>query len=275
MRLIPSRRMFACSCACLFLLGTLPNIARADDDDDDDRGHRGRRSCKITTFDFFWSGQIAGFAVNGRFSYDANAIPDNGIVREDDLLFLDVSFFDPQGNLLRTYKNNQDKTRFPTVNVAFDTLSQRLLQDGTWNVDDDDLRFRNGFLMGEGSPDLRGMPGTQRGLAFWSRPRDTAVPHLHVDDWDLDNGDPVGDGEFGFPIGFSSHEDVAFFTRTTQNRIDDGRVGEAYFDPENEVNRLATDFEAVGDRVRIVPAKASLDDVRAFRECRSRARRNR
>ena len=125
-------------------------------------------------------------------------------------------------------------------------------------------------MMGEGNPDLRGVPGAQEGLAFWSRPRDEVIPHLHVDDWNDENGD----GEFGFPIGFSSHEDVAFFARTTQNRIDTGRVGEAYYleDANGEVivNELASDFDAVGRRVRVVRAKRSSLLWRDYRRCRRR-----
>ena len=226
------------------------------------------RSCSVEAYDFYWSGQIAGFIVNGRFSYKENDVADNGIVREDDLLSFDVSFFDPQGNLLRTYRDNHDPDRYPTFNFAFDSLTKEILQDGTWSVDDDNRRFRNGFLMGEGSPDLRGQPGTQVGLAFWSRPGDDKVPHLHVDDWDLDNG-VLGAGEFGFPIGFSSHEDVSFLYKTTQNRIDTGRVGTAYFDADNGVNNLATDVEAFGPRIKVVAAKKSPKELRAYLRCRS------
>ena len=101
-----------------------------------------------------------------------------------------MSFYDPQGVHLRTYSDNHlrpvDSSGNPYVNFAFDTLSQELLQDGTFNVDDDIHRYRNGFVFGEGDPAMRTSPttgGVQSGLAFWSRPADNKTPHLHVDDW--------------------------------------------------------------------------------------------
>lgn len=136
--------------------------------------HASGRSCSVAAYDFTWGGQVAGFIVRGRFSYNGARVPANGIVREEDLLALDVSFYDPQGNLLRTYFDNHiqpvDANGDPYVNFAFDTLTEQLLQDGTYNVDDEELRFRNGFVIGEGKPGLRGEPGSQTGLAFWSRP---------------------------------------------------------------------------------------------------------
>ncbi|MEM7138470.1 MAG: hypothetical protein AAF500_17960 [Myxococcota bacterium] len=230
------------------------------------------RSCSVAAYDFSWRGQFAGFIVKGRFSYDANATPANGIVREEDLLALDLSFYDPQGNLLRTYKDNHeypvDDNGDPYANFAFDALTEQLLQDGTWKVDDDESRFRNGFIMGEGNPDLRSERGVQSGLAFWSRPGDDKVPHLHVDDWDDDNGD----GEFGFPIGFSSHEDAGFLTKTTQDRIDTGKVGESYYQEDGDgnvvLNKLESDVGALGERVRVVRAKPDRLLWRDYRRCR-------
>ncbi|MEM8827925.1 MAG: hypothetical protein AAGE96_01040 [Cyanobacteria bacterium P01_G01_bin.19] len=175
----------------------------------------------VVTHEFSWTGQIAGFSVEGEFSYDAGQSYEAGIVREDDLLSLDVSFFDPDGNLLRTYTDAQNKDLYPTVNFAFDTATEQILQDGTWDVDDDVNLERNGFMLGEGNPDLRGEVGVQSGLAFWTRPSDDKLPHLHVDDWD---------DELGFPIGYSTHEDVSFPTLTVADLIDNGKVGETYLD---------------------------------------------
>jgi broad specificity phosphatase PhoE len=175
----------------------------------------------VVTYDFSWTGQIAEFSVEGEFSYDASQSYEAGIVREDDLLSLDVSFFDPDGNLLRTYTDAQNKDLYPTVNFAFDTETGEVLQDGTWDVDDDVNLERNGFMLGVGNPDLRGEIGVQSGLAFWTRPSDDKLPHLHVDDWD---------DELGFPIGYSTHEDVSFPTLTVADLIDNDRVGETYLD---------------------------------------------
>lgn len=269
MRLFEPKRVFAGVFASLLLMGSQIPAAHADDDDKDKDRDRSRL-CSVAAYEFYWSGQFAGFIVNGRFSYNEDRVPDNGIVREEDLLSFDVSFYDPQGNLLRTYEDNHDKDRYPTFNFAFDTLTKEILQDGTWKVDDNNRRFRNGFLMGEGNPDFRGQPGVQVGLAFWTRPSDDKVPHLHVDDWDLDNG-IRGAGEFGFPIGFSSHEDASFLYKTTQERVNTGKVGATYFDAANGVNELATDLEAFGPRVKVVPAKRSARDLRNYlKRCRGR-----
>lgn len=116
------------------------------------------RGCSVDAYEIYWSGQFAGFIVNGRFSYNARAVPANGILREQDLLALDVSFYDPEGNLLRTYADNQrlpiDDDGRSYLNFAFDPLTKRLLHKGTWHVDDDNNHFRNGVMMGEGSPAL-------------------------------------------------------------------------------------------------------------------------
>ncbi len=222
--------------------------------------HAHHRSCSVEAYNFFWSGQIAGFMVNGRFSFNGNAIPENGIIREGDLLSLDVSFYDPKGRLLRTYKDNQrkpvDSSGNPYLNFAFDTITRTLLQDGTWKVDDDG-RYRNGFMMGEGNPDLRNVPNSQTGLAFWSRPADDKVPHLHVDDWADQLIDP--DTGLPYPTAFSSHEDVAFIYETTQQLLD--KPGKVKIDP------VATDVGAFGEKVRVMKADRSYKDRRDYIRC--------
>jgi D-alanyl-D-alanine carboxypeptidase len=180
------------------------------------------------TFDFDWTGQIAGFRVEGEFTYDANQTYEDSIVREEDLLDFDISFFDPAGNLLKTYEDNH--LTFPEFNFAFDTDTQEILQDGFYLGED-------GFNFGEKKPVGDGFSG----LSFWSRPEFNAQgqvppPHVHIDDWA---------DEFGFPLGFSSHEDVAFFTRTTAQLIETGRVGEAY------LNQLQDSLDEAGQRIRV------------------------
>ena len=233
----------------------------------------GGRSCIVQAYEFSWTGQFAGFMVNGRFSFDGNAVDETGIVREQNLLAIDVSFYDPLGNHLRTYYDNQDLSKYPTFNFAFNTRTRQILQNGTWKTDNDpdDLNlFRNGFMMGEGDPDLRHQEywGSQTGLAFWSRPGDDKVPHLHVDDWN----DVNGDGEFGFPIGFSSHEDAGFMTKTTQDRADTGKIGPAYYEEDETsgevlTNNLASDFGAFGQWIQVVPARKSRLDRRDYLRC--------
>ena len=256
MRMFEPSKVFAGFLAILFLMGG--NVLTA---------HAGGRSCKLATFNFHWGGQIAGFMVNGRFSYNKKDVPANGIVREENLLSLDVSFYDPHGNLLRTYADNHkspvDENGVPYLNFAFDTITEQILQTGSFDVDDDNRRYRNGFTMGEGTPALRSSPGSQTGLNFWTRSNDNSPPHLHVDDWN----DGTGAGEFGFPIGYSSHEDIAFLTRTTQDLIDTpgtqptgSKVGATYYDEAAGVDELASHPEEIGQRVQVVRAKVSFRD---------------
>ncbi|MEL6383139.1 MAG: serine hydrolase domain-containing protein [Cyanobacteria bacterium J06626_18] len=180
----------------------------------------------IVTYEFEWTGQIAEFSVEGEFSFDLSQTYVDGIVREEDLESFDIDFFDPDGNLLRTYEDNH--LTFPEFNFAFDTNTQELLQDGFFLGPE-------GFNFGEKTPAGDGFSG----LNFWSRPEfnsqgQVPPPHVHIDDWA---------DEFGFPIGFSSHEDVAFFTRTTAELIETGRVGETYLDG------LQGSLEELGSRV--------------------------
>mmetsp|Transcript_38298 Transcript_38298/g.86168 ORF Transcript_38298/g.86168 Transcript_38298/m.86168 type:complete len:282 (-) Transcript_38298:68-913(-) len=210
-------------------------------------------------YEFFWRGQFAGFVVKGSFLFDAADVPANGIVREENLLKLDVSFYAPNGTLLRTYEDNHknptDDEGKPYLNFAFDVHAEEIFQDGTWNVDDNELKYRNGFMMGEGKPSQRKENGSQEGLAFWSRPSDDKTPHLHVDDWN----NQEGVGQYEFPIGFSSHEDASFHYQTTTQRIATGKVGEAYYQENNGtvvVNKLASDLDAFGQPLRV---RASYD----------------
>ncbi|MEL6137142.1 MAG: PEP-CTERM sorting domain-containing protein [Cyanobacteria bacterium J06628_6] len=172
-------------------------------------------SAVVFTFD--WSGQIAGFSVSGDFGYDETQSYTDGIVRTNNLDFLNISFFAPDGTLLRTYDNNHLD---PGVNFNFDTNSEEILQSGSYNEPD-------GLSIGGVNYDRESGndPAMAEGLSFWSKPPRSSTPHLHIDDWA---------DEFGFPIGFSSHEDVSFPTRTTQELIDTGRVGEAYLPPNGQ-----------------------------------------
>jgi hypothetical protein len=131
---------------------------------------------------------------------------------------------------------SENHLNFLGFNFAFDTRSREILQDGTYNTPE-------GILIGAGDPALRNDPSPLPGLAFWSDPRDDALPHLHFDDWT---------DAFGFPIGFSSREDVAFLTRPTQQRLDTGRVGSAY------VDNLASGLDELGQRITVVPAPPTL-----------------
>ncbi|MBE9064667.1 hypothetical protein IQ256_27330 [cf. Phormidesmis sp. LEGE 11477] len=59
------------------------------------------------------------------------------------------------------------------------------------------------------------------GLNLWSKSKETSPSLMHLDDWSR---------SLGFPIGYSTHEDIAFLTRTTAELIETGEVGDAYLD---------------------------------------------
>ncbi|MEL7406171.1 MAG: hypothetical protein AAFN00_04310 [Cyanobacteria bacterium J06558_2] len=182
-------------------------------------------------FDFSWTGQIAGFSVEGQFSYDANQSFIEGIVREEDLLSFDISFFDPDGNLLRTYEDNH--LTFPEFNFAYDTTVGEILTDGIFTEPD-------GFNVGEKTAVGE---DSFTGLNFWSKSKETSPSLLHIDDWS---------DEFGFPLGYSSHEDIAFLTQNIAELIETGKVGESYLDEVQD--RL----DEVGQPIVVTPA---VDEV--------------
>ncbi|MEO0538918.1 MAG: PEP-CTERM sorting domain-containing protein [Cyanobacteria bacterium P01_A01_bin.123] len=195
---------------------------------------------EASEFNFDWIGQIAGFQVSGDFGYDETQSYLDGIVRTDDLDFLNISFFAPDGTLLQTYTNNHLD---PGVNFNFDTSTQEILQAGSYNEPD-------GLNLGAPNFDFESGndPALASGLSFWSKPPRSSTPHLHIDDWA---------DEFGFPLGFSSHEDVSFPTRTTQELIDTDRVGAAYLPPNGQP---VTPLNEAGQfaQVAAVPEPVSL-----------------
>ncbi|MEO1300428.1 MAG: PEP-CTERM sorting domain-containing protein, partial [Cyanobacteria bacterium J06636_16] len=68
-----------------------------------------------------------------------------------------------------------------------------------------------------------GEPMGATGLNFWSAapaPDDEPIPHVHLTDF----GDEFPD----LPIGFGSHLDVAFFTRTRAQLLDDPGAGDQF-----------------------------------------------
>lgn len=162
-----------------------------------------------SVYQFNWTGQVAGFSASGQFSFDGSQAYTDNIVREDDLDSFDVSFFDPNGTLLKTYKDNHQN--FDDFNFAFNTNSMEILQSGKF-------ADPGGLNIGEKTSDGS---GGYTGLALWSRSKDTSPALMHIDDWS---------NEFGFPLGYGSHEDVSFYTRTTQQLIDTGKMGQYYLD---------------------------------------------
>ena len=126
-------------------------------------------------FNFDWTGQIAGFSVSGSFSYDEIQSYSDGIVRTSDLDFLNISFFAPDGTLLRTYENNHLD---PGVNFNFVTSTKEILQTGSYNEP-------TGLNLGAINYDRESGndPAMAEGLSFWSKPPRSDTPLLHIDDW--------------------------------------------------------------------------------------------
>ncbi len=161
---------------------------------------------QAVTFNLDWTGQTLGYKASGSFSYDETKNYVDGIVRKDNLESFNIAFFDPKGNLLQKFTDNQ---RTPDFNFNFDTKTGQILQDGLWNTDD-------GISIGG---------ERNKGLNFWSIPNpgrltfsdDQPSPHVHLDDWENEFPD--------LPRGLFEHLDVAFFTRTTAEVLNDPQAG--------------------------------------------------
>ena len=193
-----------------------------------------------TVFNFEWTGQIAGFSAEGEFSYDEeDESIEDGIVREEDLTSFDISFYDPEGNLLKTYEDNH--LTFDEFNFAFDTETNEILQNGVYFGP-------TGLNVGEktavGDDEFTG-------LNLWSIPPynpkgEVPPPHLHFDDW--------GD-EFDFPSAFRYHEDIAFFTRDNEELLETGNVGETY------VEQVQDNPDEEGERIEVTPVEESESQI--------------
>ena len=166
------------------------------------------------TFRTEWTGQILGHRAEGTFSYDEDRASPDGIVRRDDLTDFDISFFDPAGELIKTFEDNH--LTYEGFNFNFDTQTQEILQDGFFDEP-------NGIDIGEYTLvfDETGEAVGATGLNFWSAapaPDGEPIPHVHLTDF----GDEFPD----LTIGFGSHLDVAFFTRTRAQLLDDPAAGD-------------------------------------------------
>ncbi|NES87793.1 MULTISPECIES: PEP-CTERM sorting domain-containing protein [Okeania] len=169
---------------------------------------------QAVTFQLSWTGQILGYRAEGSFSYDETKDYDNGIVRKDDLESFDIAFFDPEGNLIQEFIDNH--LTYPDFNFNFDTTTGTILQDGFFDEP-------NGIDIGEYvliDPANR----LADGLNFWSAAPigsdGFAIPHVHLTDFGNDFPD--------LEIGFRRHLDVAFFTRTTAQLLDDPAAGDEF-----------------------------------------------
>ena len=169
---------------------------------------------QAATFRLAWTGQILGYSAEGRFRYDDAQTYENGIVRGEDLEVFDIAFYDPQGNLIKAFEDNH--LTHPGFNFNFDTQTGEILQDGFFDEP-------NGIDIGEYTVlfDEAGESIGATGLNFWSAapaPDGEPIPHVHLTDF----GDEFPD----LPVGFGSHLDVAFFTRTRAELLDDPGAGD-------------------------------------------------
>lgn len=172
------------------------------------------QSASAVTFQTDWTGQISGYRAEGVFSYDEGQTYVDGIVRRGDLTSFDISFYDPTGSLLKTFEDNH--LTYDGFNFNFDTRTQEILQTGYFDEP-------NGIDIGEYIPvlDDTGEVVSATGLNFWSAapaPEGEPIPHVHLTDYSGEFPDP--------PIEFGPHLDVAFFTRTRAQLLDDPGAGE-------------------------------------------------
>lgn len=168
---------------------------------------------QAATFRISWTGQILGYGAEGRFSFDEAQTYQDGVVRGDDLETFDISFFNPQGGLIKTFEDNH--LTYAGFNFNFDTQTGEILQDGFFDEP-------NGIDLGEYAVlfDADGNPTGATGLNFWSAapaPDGEPIPHVHLTDFGNEFPDLL--------VGFGSHLDVAFFTRTRSQLLDDLGAG--------------------------------------------------
>lgn len=192
------------------------------------------QSASAVTFRTDWTGQILGYQAEGDFSYDESRTYTDGIVRRDDLTDFDISFYDPTGNLIKTFEDNH--LTYDGFNFNFDTRTHEILQDGYADepngIDIGELTIFNrpigtdaeqfaavdqlAALSGEAED-----PVGATGLNFWSAapaPEGEPIPHVHLTDFGAEFPD--------LPLGLGPHLDVAFFTRTRAQLLDDPNAGD-------------------------------------------------
>lgn len=187
-------------------------------------------SAQAATFRISWTGQILGYSAEGQFSYDDTQTFENGIVQGDDLDAFDIAFFDPQGDLIQEFEDNH--LTYAEFNFNFDTQTGEILQDGFFDEP-------NGINIGEFAVlfDDAGDPIGATGLNFWSAApveNGDPVPHVHLTDYGNEFPDlPIGfipprlaAGTPNLPVRVRPHLDVAFFTRTQAQLLDDPSAGD-------------------------------------------------
>lgn len=163
-------------------------------------------------FDLSWTGQFAGFTIDGVMAFDPGDVPADGIVRPGDFTDFDWSLFDADGDVIAAF---EDDHLSPGFNANYDVSGGVLLQTGRWDEPDG---LSIGAAFGEGlniwSIGFPGMP-----------PGDVFNPHIHVSDWQ--NEFPQYPFQFGNP-DFVRHIDGAFFLRTASQITGDPAAGDDF-----------------------------------------------
>jgi hypothetical protein len=100
---------------------------------------------QAATFDFHWKGN-AGYSAQGSFSYDETQ--NTSTVTEQNLDFLEISFFDPNHNLLKSYiniENGNDKGINPYLDFNFNPKTQAL--SSVFDVGEGNFTGENNFYL--------------------------------------------------------------------------------------------------------------------------------
>lgn len=114
----------------------------------------------LISYNLSWTGD-AGYSMTGMFGFDDQSIPATGIITKNELEFMMLSFFDPNGMLLQDFNYN-----FPIsgeFNFNFDTATETVLQSGE---SDSPTGFDLGIDFSAG----------EMGIGFFSGEPDIGIP---------------------------------------------------------------------------------------------------
>ena len=165
--------------------------------------------------DLSWTGQFAGFTLEGQLAFDPDATGEDGVVRADGFREFDWALFDAGGALIRAFEDDHLSEGF---NANYDTATGELLQAGRWDGPE-------GLNIG----DPRGEGLNLWSIAFPLEAPENFNPHLHVTDWaDEFPQYPI---RFGDALSGEGHIEGAFFERTAAQVTGDPADGDALGQP--------------------------------------------
>lgn len=132
-------------------------------------------SAALISYNLNWTGD-AGYSMRGMFGFDDESVSGSEIVTRDELEFMMLSFFEPDGNLLQTFNYT-----FPIsgeFNFNFDQVTETVLQTG-------ESDSPNGFDLGID------FASGQMGIGFFSGEPDIGIPPGQIT-LSLDNTQGLG-----------------------------------------------------------------------------------